>query len=263
MRGRTCPFGRLVDCRTVSEFAREVVGRRNAFGYLTFGHAIQMVTAMSYDPAHCFSLGLSGYRFFPSIKYWDEHRHLKAKWNFTDFVELHQPAEIPSAAARAASYLGDVCAKLDELGLSYSRNLVKYREHGMPWLERCIERLPRGMPKYRAITALAFLSCVGLIQNGDYVCFNKLAELERALPVTQRHLQELQDTRPPTSTSPGGKGEKEEEEVIEEQIIERIELTSVPASTNSRWTNLEVSYIDPDPALSHNKAYGGVRQEMY
>ncbi|CAM4652162.1 unnamed protein product [Leuciscus chuanchicus] len=192
LRGRTLQFGRLVDCRSVSEFAREIVGR-NAFGYpLTFGRAVQMVTAMSFDPAHCLTLDLAGYRFFPSIKYWDEHRHLKAKWNFKDYIELHHPHEIPSAAARAASYLGDVCSKIDELGLSYARNLVKYRENGMPWLEKCVERLPRGMPKERAITALAFLSSVGLIQNGDFVSFNKLAELERALPVTQRHLQDLQ-----------------------------------------------------------------------
>ncbi|CAM4733370.1 unnamed protein product [Leuciscus chuanchicus] len=105
LKGRTCPFGRLVDFRTVSEFAREVVGRK-AFGYpLTFGRAVKMVTAASHDPAHCLSLALSGYRFFPNIKYWDEQRHLKAKWNFKDYVELHQPAKIPSAAARAASYV--------------------------------------------------------------------------------------------------------------------------------------------------------------
>lgn len=29
----------------------------------------------------------------------------------------------------------------------------------MPWLEMCIERLPKDMPKDRVITALAFLSC--------------------------------------------------------------------------------------------------------
>lgn len=72
---------------------------RRAFGYpLTFGRAVQMVTAMGYDPAHCLSLGLAPYKYFPHIKYWDEKRHLKAKWNNKDYVELHQPAHVPSAA---------------------------------------------------------------------------------------------------------------------------------------------------------------------
>lgn len=30
-----------------------------------------------------------------------------------------------------------------------------------------------------------------MIQNGDYICFDRLKELERSLPVTQRHLQQL------------------------------------------------------------------------
>lgn len=61
-----------------------------------------MVTSMSYDPIHCLELGLSKLKFFPHIKYWDENRNRKARWNFKDFVELHKPSEVPSAAARAA-----------------------------------------------------------------------------------------------------------------------------------------------------------------
>lgn len=61
----------------------------------------------------------------------------------------------------------------------------------MPWLERCIERLPRGMAKERVIHVLVFLSSVGMIQNGDFVSFQKLTEVERDLPVTQKHMQQL------------------------------------------------------------------------
>ncbi|KAK9977197.1 hypothetical protein ABG768_019018 [Culter alburnus] len=137
------------------------------------------------------SLGLSKYKYFPHIKYWDEQHHLKTRWNTKDYIELYKQTEIPSAAARAAAYLGDVCAKIDELGLSYAMNLRKYHEHGMPWMELCVERLPRGISRERVINVLTFLSCVGMVQNGDYVTFQKLAEVERNLPVTQRHLQDL------------------------------------------------------------------------
>lgn len=125
---------------------------------------------------------MSKFKYFPYIKYWDEMRNWKAKLNFKDFVALHKPIEVPSAAAHAAVYRGDVCARIEELDLSFSRNLKKYREHGMPWLEICVERLFRGMPKDRTITVLLFLSCVGKIKT-VIVSFQKLAELERQLAV--------------------------------------------------------------------------------
>ncbi|CAM4733368.1 unnamed protein product [Leuciscus chuanchicus] len=91
----------------------------------------------------------------------------------------------------------------------------------MPWLERCIELLPREMPKDSAIKILTFLSCVGLIQN-----------VEKIEPL-----------------------DVDEQEEIVEQVVERIELTSVPASSNSRWADLEISYIDLSPDLSHSDVY--------
>lgn len=45
------------------------------------------------------------------------------------------------------------------------------------------------------------------------------------------------------------------EEQPEEEVVERIELASLPASSHSRWTDLEVSYIDVNPNLSHRRAY--------
>ncbi|XDV14248.1 hypothetical protein PO909_002424 [Leuciscus waleckii] len=128
-KGPDRPIGRLTDYRTVGELAREVCESKG-FGYPhTFGREVEMVTSMSLDPVRCLEFGLSKLKFFPHIKYWDENRNRKARWNFKDFVELYRLTQIPSAASRAAAYLGDVCAKIEELDLSYSRNLVKYREH--------------------------------------------------------------------------------------------------------------------------------------
>ncbi|KAK2885931.1 hypothetical protein Q8A67_016768 [Cirrhinus molitorella] len=173
------PIRHLVDCRMVGEFCQEVC-QRKAFGYQhTCGRALEVVTSMRYD------------HVFPHIKYWDEMHNCKAKWNSEDFVELHKPSEVPSAEACAAVYRGDVCARIEELNLSFSQSLKKYREHGMSWLEISIECLPRGMPKDRVITALVFLIYVGMIQNGGYVYFQKLAEQELQLPVTQKHLEQL------------------------------------------------------------------------
>ncbi|KAK2915699.1 hypothetical protein Q8A67_000073 [Cirrhinus molitorella] len=54
-----------------------------------------------------------------------------------------------------------------------------------------VQCLPKGMPKDRVLTALVFLSSVGMIMNGDYVYFEKLGEIIQSLPVTQSHLEQL------------------------------------------------------------------------
>lgn len=71
-----------------------------------------MVTSHGLDPATCLELALSKLKYFPHIRYWDEKRHCKAKWNFRDYVELYQPSQVPLAASCAAAYQGDVCAKM-------------------------------------------------------------------------------------------------------------------------------------------------------
>ncbi|KAL0151965.1 hypothetical protein M9458_052730, partial [Cirrhinus mrigala] len=166
LKGPERPIGNLCDCRTVGELAREICDRR-AFRYPhTFSRAADM----------CLEQGLANFKYFPFVRYWDENRNVKATWNRKDFIELHKANEIPSVASHAAAYAGDVCVQIEELDLSYSRNVKKYRDHGMPWLERCIEPLPQGMSKER---------------NGDFVSFQKLTEVERDIPVTQKHMQQL------------------------------------------------------------------------
>ncbi|KAK2898993.1 hypothetical protein Q8A67_010411 [Cirrhinus molitorella] len=108
LKGPDCLIGKLVDCRTVGEFYREVCDRK-AFGYPnTFGRAVEMVTSVGLDPVRCLELGMSELKYFPYISYWDEKCNLKAKWNWKDFVELHQPNQVPSVVSRAAAYRG-VC----------------------------------------------------------------------------------------------------------------------------------------------------------
>ncbi len=49
--------------------------------------------------------------------------------------------------------------------------------------------------------------------------------------------------------------EEEIEEQPEEEVVQRIETGTVPASSNSRWSNLEVSYVDFNSQMSHSCAY--------
>lgn len=41
----------------------------------------------------------------------------------------------------------------------------------MPWVEKCIHHLPHTLKNKQCLKALTFLSCIGLIENGDFVSF--------------------------------------------------------------------------------------------
>lgn len=64
-----------------------------------------------------------------------------------NYIELYRPTGTPSAKALAAAYTGDVCSLIEKRELSFPRNLTKYRDNGMPWMEQAILRLPKQLEK--------------------------------------------------------------------------------------------------------------------
>lgn len=182
---------KLVGCRTTSELCKDLVERK-AFGYPhTFGRAVQLAQEAGHNVLECLQLGLADFKIFPAIVYWDENRHPKAKWNKVNYIELYRAAETPSAKALAAAYTGDVCSSIERRGLCFSKNLTRYRENGMPWMEQAVLRLPKHLEKKDLITTLTFVSCIGLIHNGDYISFNDLATLLSEMTITQQDLQKM------------------------------------------------------------------------
>lgn len=180
---------KLVGCRTNSNLCKDLTECKGFCYPHTFGRAIELAQGAGHAVQTCLQLGLAGFKFFPSIVYWDEKRHPKAKWNKIDYIELYRSTETLSAKASAAACTGDVCSAIEKRGLSYSSNLVKYKEQGMPWMEQTIQRLPKGLQNDRLLTTLTFVSCIGMIHNGDFVSFNQLSSLISELPVTQVQLQ--------------------------------------------------------------------------
>ncbi|KAI7805333.1 hypothetical protein IRJ41_004890 [Triplophysa rosa] len=108
LKGCDVPFGKLVGFRSIEEFAKELV-KTKGFGYPnTFTRAVEMVVYAGVD-FHCsLELGLSGFRYFQKIKYWDASRHAKASCNLGEYIELVEPKKVPSIEARAAAINIDV-----------------------------------------------------------------------------------------------------------------------------------------------------------
>lgn len=72
-------------------------------------------------------------RYFPAIKFRDIRNTKRVTWNFNDYVELHVSSEEPSAQAKGAAMVGDICIEIERHSLTYARNLECYKEHGMAW----------------------------------------------------------------------------------------------------------------------------------
>ncbi len=85
-----------------------------------------------------------------------------------------------------------VCVEIEHLDLSWSKNLQVYRDNSMPWIPKCLARIPQNMEKTEELTLLTFLSCVGMLMNGDFVSYMKIESLIPKLPMTQDRLQTMQ-----------------------------------------------------------------------
>lgn len=81
--------------------------------------------------------------------------------------------------------------------LAHDSKMDRYREWGMPWLTEVLKRIPDKhrlpqMPKdqEKQLKLLAFISCVGMIQNQSFVDFDALVELYHSCPYTIKMLRE-------------------------------------------------------------------------
>ena len=89
-----------------------------------------------------------------------------------------------------------MCVELERRSLTYSRNLEKYREHGMAWMEKVMSRLPRRLNDTQKshLTVLTFISSIALIMNGEYVDYEQLRDLlyDMGPIISQGNLQRFQ-----------------------------------------------------------------------
>lgn len=206
-------------------------------------------------------------------------------------MELYSQEGKPSVYALAGALAGDVATEVERRSLSYSRNLERYQEYGMPWPTHCLVRLPKDLPQPQRLLILTFLSCVGMIQNEDYVSFADLGRLLKDMGMAQSQLQNLHlqskfllpkvfafklwrlhESVPYRMGAPPKPpshrifhlllvedAEREEEDVQAADAEEVRPDTSrglyVAANSKKHWTQQEVSFIDTDPKIKRAESY--------
>ena len=164
----------------------------------TFARAQVLVTQAGKDVKECLIQGFIEMKlnFLPAFTFRDIRGTKRICWNCKDYVQIHQSSGKPFAISVVAQMTLQVCVEMERRSLTYSRNLEKYREHGMPWMEKVIARLPqrvKGLPN-TLLRTLTFLYCIGMVMNGDYVDFNHLRDLltEMSHAVSQADIQKMQ-----------------------------------------------------------------------
>lgn len=173
----------------------ETLATEAAFVYPhTFCRAKQIVAEAGQDVLSCLKAGFEECKlhYFPALRYWSDKGNKKVSWNFKDFWEIHSNSEMPSIEAQAMSLVGDVCLDMERRGLCFGRNTQKYMDHGMPWVKPVLGRLPKSLDHDDLVKVMTFVSCIGMIQNGEFISFDQLRVLVEEIPVTQARLRSLQ-----------------------------------------------------------------------
>lgn len=159
----------------------------------TFGRARTILRDHNVDVKEALLAGFEDMKlkWFPAITYYDTKRVKRLAWDGKLWLEVLRPGQTPCPQSRVAETTLAVCVEIERLGLSWAKNLQVYRDHGMPWLEKCMARMPSGLQPAPRLALLTFLSCVAMLMNGDYVSYAQVEQLIKRLPVTQARMQTL------------------------------------------------------------------------
>lgn len=172
------PPGRLCRSQKLEVLCEDVATKKSFPAPHTFRRARELLTSKGRDVKEVLVQGFLSEKlsFFPNIKFRDVRGGHKLFWDCKSFIVLESEGQ-PHQLSRVASAILQVCTEVERRSLCYSRNMEKYREHGMPWMGKVLERLPPRMCGQLHINVLKFVSSISMIMNGDYVDFQDLRTL--------------------------------------------------------------------------------------
>ncbi|CAK6984859.1 uncharacterized protein LOC120555326 [Scomber scombrus] len=141
------PPGRLIGALSLEEFCKDLATKDSFPAPNTFARARILVEKAGKDVNSCLLQGFveEKFTFFPAMKFRDVRGTKKVWWNGKDFVQVHLGDQQLSPLTKVAAMTLQACMEIERRSLAYSRTLEKYRDHGMPWMEKVLSRLPTGL----------------------------------------------------------------------------------------------------------------------
>lgn len=296
LKGNKLPDGCQVLGGQSYEDLANLIATKAYFGFLhTFNRVKQLAVSKNLDLCKCLVQGVQelSLRYFPAIRLTDANKNRAARRVPNSFVLLHDSSVNPPREAVVASIVQKVCEEMERRGLSYARNLDRFKAYGMPWLNTCDHRLPDTLSENQRLVQLTFLNCIGLRMNGEFVAYEAWRQLTEELTLPQDQMQRLLiqsrellesltmfrvyklhkavpyrlfRTLPsvgpklPTKTVPE-QPEQEQDLVTEDSnVVDVPDIKSqsqVMPHSLSRvpWSSMELSLVCLDKQLSHREAY--------
>ncbi|KAK6177833.1 hypothetical protein SNE40_005188 [Patella caerulea] len=163
-----------------------------------FGRALDIVYEKEegIDLAEILSCGISemDLKIFPKFKKYDSSRNQSITWNGVDVWQVHVSRETAAADETSARTITcDVVNELERRGLVHASKFRTFEILEFPWIKPMLRKLKGCKLTHEQIQTIAlFISSIALLQQGWYVDFKALVDLEGRLPLGQHKLRALE-----------------------------------------------------------------------
>ena len=139
------------------------------------------------------------FRVFPAIQFYDKARNEAFIWNGKSYFRIEPNSDNVSDLSEAIEITEKVVNQLVKRNVIYNTKLRCFGDrYVFPWTECMLRKLRGGGPSFKAlnnsetIRALTFLSAVALMEQGWYVPYQELSQLEDACPLSQATLRSFE-----------------------------------------------------------------------
>lgn len=182
LKQKSCPtWGNLtgeIGIRTLCE--RLCVTERYTHPYV-FGRAIQLISECGRDPTAILEIGIYELKlnYFPDVRFVDASRNKKISWCSKGVLKVFKKADsntMENSAKELPDLTRDIIIYMEEQGLVFKSKFASYYkkdpDFAFPWLYDVCAKLGKDyLSRDHYLVLLAYLTCVGLLQNAWYVDF--------------------------------------------------------------------------------------------
>ena len=136
---------------------------------------------------------------FPAVQLYDKSRNEAFNWNEQNFFRIDSKPEKMVGTEMAVSITEKVVIELEKRKCIYMTKLKCFGDKfAFPWTECILRKLQGGGPSWKklndreTVIVLSFLSAVALMEQGWFVPYESLYQLEQACPLSQSTLRSLE-----------------------------------------------------------------------